>query len=389
MNMRNMIRGEFVDIIEWLDDTNTTLAWRFPRYENEIKNGAQLIVREGQRAMFVYRGQLADQYTPGHYALTSENLPILSKLQGWKYGFNSPFRSEVYYVNTRPYPDLRWGTPQPVTVRDPDFKMVQVRANGTTVVRVTDPTAFLRQVIGTEARVDMEQITEMIRRNIALAFNDMVMGSGLGAIDLQGRQVELSDKLREFVAQRVQSFGLGIDAVTMTISLPEEIQQAMTRGVARGLEESSFLNNVGDLDRYTQARRADAMLAAAENEGGGAAGAALQAGLGVALGSQMAGAAQGGYSQPQAQPQQHAVPGAPPPLPPQQVFHFEQAGQAAGPYPIDALRQFVSSGQLNRDTNVWTEGMSGWAAASTVPALSRLFSTPPPLPGTPPPLPNQ
>src|ERR1700742_4146164 len=130
MGMRDMIRGEFVDIIEWLDDTNTTLAWRFPRYDNEIKNGAQLIVREGQRAMFVYRGQLADQYTPGHYALTSESLPILSKLQGWKYGFNSPFRSEVYYVNTRPYPDLRWGTPQPVTVRDPDFKMVQVRANG-------------------------------------------------------------------------------------------------------------------------------------------------------------------------------------------------------------------------------------------------------------------
>ena len=253
--MRDMIRGEFVDIIEWLDDTNTTLAWRFPRYRNEIKNGAQLVVREGQRAMFVYRGQLADQFNPGHYTLTSENMPIMGTLQGWKYGFNSPFRSEVYYVNTRPYPDLRWGTPQPVTVRDPDFKMVQVRANGTTVVRVTDPTVFLRQVLGTQSVVDMDQITEMIRRNIALAFNDMVMGSGLGAIDLQGRQVELSDKLREFVAQRVQAFGLGIDAVTMTISLPEEIQQAMTRGVARGLEESGFLNNVGDLDRFAQARQ--------------------------------------------------------------------------------------------------------------------------------------
>jgi membrane protease subunit (stomatin/prohibitin family) len=275
-----------------------------------------------------------------------------------------------------------------VTVRDPDFKMVQVRANGTTVVRVTDPTAFLRQVIGTESKVDMEQITELIRRNIALAFNDMVMGSGLGAIDLQGRQVELSDRLREFVAQRVQAFGLGIDAVTMTISLPEEIQQAMTRGVARGLEESSFLNNVGDLDRYAQGRRADAMLAAAQNEGGGAAGSAIQAGLGVALGSQMASAAQGGYAQPQ-QPQHFAPQGAPPPLPAQQLFHFEQAGQPAGPYPINALRQFVASGQLTRDTVVWTEGMANWAPASTVPALQPLFSAPPPLPGTPPPLPQQ
>jgi membrane protease subunit (stomatin/prohibitin family) len=389
MGMRDMIRGEFVDIIEWLDNTNTTLAWRFPRYQNEIKNGAQLIVREGQRAVFVYRGQLADQFNPGHYTLTSENMPIMGTLQGWRYGFNSPFRSEVYFVNTRPYPDLRWGTPQPVTVRDPDFKMVQVRANGTTVVRVTDPTEFLRQVLGTQSTVDMEQITEMIRRNIALAFNDMVMGTGLGAIDLQGRQVELSDKLREFVAQRVQAFGLGIDAVTMTISLPEEIQQAMTRGVARGLEESGFLNNVGDLNRFEQARRADAMLAAAQNEGGGAAGAAIQAGLGVALGSQMAGGVQGGYHQPQQPQQPAAFAGAPPPLPPQQQFHFDNGGQPAGPYPVNALRQFVSSGQLTRDTVVWTDGMSGWAPASTVAALQPLFSTPPPLPGSPPPLPAQ
>jgi GYF domain 2/SPFH domain-Band 7 family len=218
----------------------------------------------------------------------------------------------------------------------------------------------------------------------------MVMGSGLGAIDLQGRQVELSDKLREFVAQRVQAFGLGIDAVTMTISLPEEIQQAMTRGVARGLEESSFLNNVGDLDRYAQARRADAMLAAAQNEGGGAAGSAIQAGLGVALGSQMASAAQGGYAQPQQfAAQQPPMQGAPPPLPPQQLFHFDQAGTPAGPYPVNALRQFVSSGQLTRDTVVWSEGMANWAPASTVPALQTLFSSPPPLPGTPPPLPQQ
>ncbi|QIS13261.1 SPFH domain-containing protein [Nocardia arthritidis] len=390
MGLMDMIRGEFVDIIEWLDDTNTTLAWRFPRYENEIKNGAELIVREGQQAIFVYRGQLADTYGPGHYTLTSENMPIMSTLQGWRYGFNSPFRSEVYYINTRPVTDLRWGTPQPVTVRDPDFRMVQVRANGTTIVKVIDPATFLRQVIGTESVVDMEQITEMIRRNIALAFSDMVMASGLGAIDLQGRQVELSDKLREFVAQRVQSFGLGIDAVTMTISLPEEIQQAMTRGVARGLEESGYINNIGDVNRLTQVRAADAMLAAAQNEGGGVAGAAMQAGLGVVLGGQMAGAVQGGFPQQgyqqqgyQPQPQQ-----APPPLPQQQVFHFELNGQAAGPFPIDQLRQYVSSDQLTRDTNVWSEGMAGWAAASTVPALQTLFAAPPPLPGNPPPLPH-
>lgn len=402
MGLMDKIRNEFIDIIEWLDNTNTTLAWRFPRYDNEIKNGAQLIVREGQHALFVYRGQLADQYRPGHYQLISENMPIMSTLQGWKHGFNSPFRSEVYYINTRPVTDLRWGTPQPVTVRDPDFKMVQVRANGTTIVRVIDPAAFLRQVIGTESVVDMEQITEMIRRNIALAFSDMVLASGLGAIDLQGRQVQLSDQLREFVAQRVQSFGLGVDQVTLSISLPEEIQQAMTHGVARGVEASGFLNNVGDLNRYQQAQAADAMLAAAQNEGGGPMGAAIQASLGVALGGQMAGN-QGGYAQPgypqqgggYPQPgyaQQPPPPGGqptppPPPLPTQQQFHIDLNGQAAGPYPVEQLRQFVANGQLTATTMVWSNGMPGWAAAETVPALQALFNSPPPLPGTPPPPP--
>ncbi|MQY26305.1 SPFH domain-containing protein [Nocardia aurantia] len=388
MGLRDMIRGEFIDLIEWLDDGNSTLAWRFPRYDNEIKNGAQLIVREGQQALFVYRGQLADRYVPGHYTLTSENMPIMSTLQGWKYGFNSPFRSEVYYINTRPVTDFRWGTPQPVTVRDPDFRMVQVRANGTSTVKVTDAEVFLRQVIGTESVVDTEQIVDLLRRNISLAFSDMVLQTGLGAIDLQGRQVELSDKLREFVAQRMQPFGLGVDQVTMIISLPEEIQQAMTRGVARGVEASGFLSNV-DLNRYQQAQAADAMLAAAENpSGGGAMGAAMQAGMGVVLGGQMAGAMQGGFAQPQ--PQQQPQPGyAPPPLPGQQAFHIELDGQAAGPYPQDQLRQFVASGQLTPQTNVWTTGMPAWAAAQTVPALQPLFAAPPPLPGTPPPLPPQ
>ena len=259
-----------------------------------------------------------------------------------------------------------------MTVRDPDFKMVQVRANGTTVVRVTDPTAFLRQVIGTESKVDMEQITELIRRNIALAFNDMVMGSGLGAIDLQGRQVELSDKLREFVAQRVQAFGLGIDAVTMTISLPEEIQQAMTRGVARGLEESGFLNNVGDLDRFTQARRADAMLAAAQNEGGGAAGSAIQAGLGVALGKSD-GQRSTGWIRPTTTIRSGTTAGC--------RGATAVASAATVPFrsavanrPVRTPSTHCGSSsaavQLTRDTVVWTEGMPGWAPASTVPALA-------------------
>ncbi|GGB16287.1 hypothetical protein GCM10011492_02510 [Flexivirga endophytica] len=139
MGLMDKLRGELVDIIEWIDDSHSALAWRFPRYNNEIKNGAKLIVREGQEAVFVHTGKLADRFGPGMYELTTENLPLLATMQGWQHGFNSPFRSEVYFINTRPVTDFRWGTANPVTVRDPDFKMVQLRANGLCIVRVVDP----------------------------------------------------------------------------------------------------------------------------------------------------------------------------------------------------------------------------------------------------------
>ncbi|MGD7705351.1 SPFH domain-containing protein [Microlunatus sp. Y2014] len=366
------LKGELVDIIEWLDDSRSTLAWRFPRYNNEIKNGAELIVREGQEAVFVYRGQLGDRFGPGHYDLSTENLPIMSTLQGWKHGFNSPFRSEVYFINTRPVTDLRWGTANPVTVRDPDFRMVQVRANGLCVVRVEDPAIFLRQVIGTDSSVNVDEISELLRRVITLAFSDMVMETKLGVIDLQGRQVELSSKLRDFVAERVDDeFGLAIDSITMNISLPEEITQAMTRGVARGVEEAGWANNLGDMQRYQQAKAADAMTIAAGNESGGGMGQMMGAGLGLAMGGQMANQLGGA-----------AAPSGPPPLPGAQTFHVAINGQPGGPFQPQQLQQFAQSGQLTADTLVWTNGMASWTRAADVPALAPLFAAPPPLPGT-------
>lgn len=380
MGLIDKLKGELVDIIEWIDDSRSTLAWRFPRYNNEIKNGAQLIVREGQRAVFVYRGQLADTFMPGNYELTTENLPILSTLQGWKHGFKSPFRSEVYFINTRPVTDIRWGTPSPITIRDPDFGMVQVRANGLCVIKIADPEIFLREVIGTDSAVEADEITELLRRVILVAFSDMVLESKLGAIDLQGRGVELSAKLRQFVGDRVDDeYGLAIPDVTMNITLPEEITQAMTRGVARGVEEGGYVRNVGDVNRLQQVRTADATLAAAQNEGG-LAGAGLQAGLGVALGAQMAGAL-GGQAAPQA--------AAPPPLPGQgALFHVDLGGQPSGPYTVQQIQSGLTSGQITGASLVWTNGMSGWAPANSVPALAQLFATPPPMPTqAPPPMP--
>lgn len=385
MGLLDKLKGELVDIIEWLDDSRSTLAWRFPRYQNEIKHGAQLIVREGQRAVFVYRGQIADVFDPGNYELTSENLPILSTLQGWRHGFDSPFRSEVYFLNTRQVTDLRWGTPQPVTVRDPDFKMVQVRANGLCMVRIADAEVFLREVIGTDSAVEAAEITELLRRVITLAFSDMIMETGLGAIDLQGRQVELSDKLREFVQDRVDDeFGLEITAITMNISLPDEITQAMTRGVARGVEEGGYAHNVGDIGRLQQVRAADAMLAAAENEGGGVMGDAMGMGMGLAMAGRMADQFGGATGQGGA--------GSPPPLPGQALFHVEVGGKATGPYSTQQLQAGVVSGEVNAATLVWSTGMAEWAPAGQVPALASLFDVPPPPPtagATPPPPPSE
>ena len=382
MGLIDKLKGELVDIIEWIDDSRSTLAWRFPRYNNEIKNGAQLIVREGQRAVFVYRGQLADSFDPGPHELTTENLPILSTLQGWKHGFNSPFRSEVYFINTRPVTDIRWGTPQPVTVRDPDFGMVQVRANGLCVVKIADVEVFLREVIGTDSAVEAEEVTELLRRVISLAFSDMVMATGLGAIDLQGRQVELSDKLREFVTERVDNeFGIAVTDVTMNISLPEEITQAMTAGVARGVEQKGYLQNLGDVSRYQQVAAADAMVAAAGNPGGSAMGDFMQAGMGMAMAGQMAGALQGAMA-----PGAASAPAAPPPLPGQVLFHVDMGnGQSGGPFSVAQVQAGIANGQVTPATLVWAPGMAAWSPANTVPALQALFATPPPMPPPPPP----
>lgn len=374
MGLINKLKGELVDIIEWIDDSHSTLAWRFPRYNNEIKNGAELIVREGQQAVFVYKGKLADTFEPGNHKLVTEALPILSTLQGWKHGFNSPFRSEVYFINTRPVTDLRWGTSQPITIRDPDFGMVQVRANGLCVVTIAQPDVFLREVIGTDSAVEAEEISELLRQVINTSFGQMVLETKLGAIDLQGQQVALSAKLRDFVQEAVDDeFGLKIDSVTMNISLPDEIGQAMTAGVAKGLETKGYVQNVGDVGRLQQVRAADAMLAAASNEGG-VAGMGVQAGVGVAMGAQMAGAMAGNQA------------AAPPPLPGQAVFHVDNgSGQAQGPFNVAQLQGMAANGQLTAQTLVWNPQMTGWSAAGAVAALQGLFAPPPPPPPPAPP----
>src|ERR1700730_8236006 len=211
MGLFDRLRNELIDIIEWVDNTNRTLVWRCPRYQNEIKNGAQLIVRPGQKAIFVHRGQIADVFEPGNYTLGTEKLPILSTLQGWKSGFNSPFKSEVYFVSTRQITDLKWGTPNPIILRDADFGPVRLRAFGTYVLKATDPKALLKELVGTDGVVEADEVSELLRSIIMTAFSDMLGESKIAALDLAAHYREMSEQLRKLVCERVDDeYGLDI-----------------------------------------------------------------------------------------------------------------------------------------------------------------------------------
>lgn len=299
MGLLDKLRGELIDIIEWIDDSKHTLVWRFPRYQNEIKNGAQLIVRPGQKAIFVHRGEIADVFDEGHYELKSDNLPLLGTLQGWKYGFNSPFRSEVYFVSTRQITDLKWGTPNPVMLRDPEFGPIRLRAFGTYTLKAVDPKALLKELVGANSEFSSDELSELMRSIITQAFSDMLGTSKIAALDLAAHYQEMGAELRKLVAERIDDeYGLDIPQLfIVNVSFPEAVEKALDTRTSMGV--------VGDMNKYQQYQMGNAMMAAADNPGGGGA-EGMGLGMGFAMANRMAqmGAA------PVAQPV-----GAPPPLP--------------------------------------------------------------------------
>src|SRR5438309_2975828 len=274
--------AQFIEVIEWLDDSSDTMLYRFPVRDQEIKNGAQLIVRESQAAVFVHEGQIADVFGPGRFTVEGGNTPILSKLGAWKHGFNSPIKSEVYFVNTKQFTDLKWGTPNPVMMRDTDFGMVRLRAFGIYSMRVQDPRAFIKEVAGTNARFETEDIEGQLRRTLVSGFSDALAESKIAALDLASNYDELSRFSRTKLNEEFKSFGLElVKFVVENISLPPEVEAAMDKRTSMGV--------IGDVSRYAQFQAADAMRDAAQNPGGGA---GLGAGLGAgfAVGNAMAGA---------------------------------------------------------------------------------------------------
>ncbi len=366
MGFFDKLRAELVDIIEWIDDSKHTLVWRFPRYHNQIKHGAQLIVRPGQKAIFVHRGQIADMFEPGHYTLKTDNLPILSTLQGWKYGFDSPFKAEVYFVSTRQITDLKWGTPNPVMLRDPEFGPIRLRAFGTYALKAVDPKALLEELVGTDQEFSTEEVSEMMRSIINTALADILGKSETAALDLAGRYQELSAKLREEVASRIDDeYGLDLPQLfIVNISLPEEVEKA--------LDTRSSMGVIGDMDRFQSYQMGKALTEAAGNPGGGAA-----EGLGMGMGFAMANRMASGMATAPA-------PMAPPPIP-SSVFHIAVNGASQGPFTLDAVKQSIANGQITSDTLMWSPSLTGWTPAAQIPAVAGLLagSVPPPLPPAP------
>jgi membrane protease subunit (stomatin/prohibitin family) len=361
MGILDKIRGEFIDIIEWTDDSRDTIVWRFPRYDNEIKMGAKLTVRESQVAVFVNEGQVTDAFPPGMYTLQTQNLPILSKLKGWKYGFESPFKAEVYFVNTRQFTDLKWGTQNPVVVRDSEFGMVRLRAFGAFAMRVVEPVALLSELAGTDPQFRTEEVSEYLRQIVVGRLGTALATAGVPMLDLATQQGQIGDELAAALSAELASVGIAIPKfVIENISLPPEVEAA--------IDKRSQIGIVGNLDQYTQFQTAQAVEAAAHNQGG--AGEGLGIGLGMALGQRAAGGVQ--------QQQQQA---SPPPLPPVEQWFVGANGQQLGPFDRGQLAQQVSGGALRQDTLVWKAGMPQWTPAAQVPEMAQLFAaTPPPLP---------
>lgn len=274
--------NQFIEVIEWLDSSQDTLVYRFPVYQQEIKNGAQLIVRESQAAVFVFEGQVADVFTPGRYSVEGGNTPILSKLGAWKYGFNSPIKSEVYFVNTKQFTDMKWGTSNPIMLRDADFGIVRLRAFGAYSLRVADPAGFIREIAGTNAHFQTEDIDGQLKRAIVTEFSDALGELKIPALDLAAQYKEVGEAIRGKINEDFSSYGLEVTKFYVeNISLPPEVEAAMDKRASMGA--------LGDAQKYMQFQAADALRDAAQNEGGGA---GLGAGLGAgfAVGGQMANA---------------------------------------------------------------------------------------------------
>lgn len=364
MGLFDRIRGEFVDVIEWLDSTNDTIVYRFERYKNEIKMGAKLTVRPGQMAVFVKEGQVADVFSPGMYQLSTRNLPILTTLMSWPHAFNSPFKAEVYFFSTKVFTNLKWGTSKPITLRDRELGPVRIRAYGNYSIKVESPTLLLQELVSTDGLFQVDEVSDHLRNIIVSSFVKWLGSSQIAVLDLAAHYGDLGDKIQAAIQPEMNKVGIELDRLLIeNISLPSAVEEALDKRASMGL--------LGNMQQYTQFQTATAIERSAENPNSSNPG--LDFGMGMMMAQQMSSAMQ----QPQNQvSRSNSAPVAPPPLTPQ--WYIVENGQQIGPLDFHQLSQR----RLISQTLVWRNGMSEWLPAAQVGELSSLLT--PPTPPTPP-----
>ncbi len=282
MGILDKIKGQLIDVIEWTDNSNKTMVHKYDMNGKEIMMGAQLTVRESQVAIFVNEGEIADIFEPGRYELQTSNMPILTALKSWKYGFNSPFKSDVYFVNTKQFLDMKWGTSNPVMMRDAEFGMIRLRAFGIYSFKVSEPKTFLQEVFGTSALFTVDGVEGQIKRTLVSGLSDAIAESKIPALDLAANYDELASFAMQAINPKLTALGLTLCSfVIENISLPEEVEKSMDKRTSMGV--------LGNLDQYAKYQAAEAMREAANNgAGGGMAGMGVGMGAGAAMGQMFA-----------------------------------------------------------------------------------------------------
>ena len=366
MGLFDKLFGEFVDVIGWLDKSNNTMVYRFERYGNEIKYGAKLTVRESQVAILVNEGRAADFFEPGLYELKTSNMPIMTTLENWPHGFESPFKAEVYFFNMRRFIDLKWGTKNPIMLRDKEFGAVRLRAFGSYCVRINDPLTFIKEITGTNGHFSTEDISDQLRNLILSRFASILGESSIPVLDLAGNYDELSDYITARIAPEFMAYGLEITKLLVeNISLPPAVEKALDKRTSMGI--------IGNLRDYSEFQAAEALTAAAENPSGGA-----SEGIGMGIGFAMANKMGQSFSTPQSN---NTVVASPPPIPEQTQYFVAINGQQSGPFNLAELKNKINASTVNKNTLIWSQTLVEWTKASKVAELASSFPVmPPPLP---------
>ncbi len=356
MGFWDKIFGEFIDVIDWLDESNNTMVYRFQRYNNEIKYGAKLTVRQSQAAVFVNEGEIADVLGPGIYELETQNLPILTTLQHWDHNFNSPFKAEIYFCNLRLFLDLKWGTKNPIILRDKEFGVIRLRAFGTYGVRIIDPALFIKEIVGTNGNFSIEEISNQLRNHIISRFTDIVASSNIPVLDLAANYDQLGIYVTEKISEEFAKYGLALTTILIeNISVPPTVEEA--------LDKRSSMGIIKDLSEYLTFQTAESMT----KEGGSAAGDMASLGVGMAMAEKLA--------------KKFDNPKTYAPQPYEKMYYYADDKNPKGPFNIDEIEEFIISKKINSKTIMWSTGMEKWESAKDIQEIESLFNllTPPPL----------